>query len=169
MHRSHGTGEFLPDQFRSLGANVIFERGVLVFHPENMILGNDIYIGHNTILKGYYHNVMQIGNGTWIGQMCFFHSAGGLMIGENVGIGPFVKIITSEHELKSDLPVLHSPIRFAKVTIESDSDIGVSAIILPGITIGKGAVVGAGSVVTKDVPAFAVVAGSPARLIRFLK
>lgn len=169
MHKSHGSGRFTTDQFRTIGANVVFEEGVLVFHPENILLGNNIYIGHNTILKGYYQNEMRIGDGSWIGQMCFFHSAGGLSIGNNVGIGPCVKIITSEHEPLSGLPVLHSPVKFAKVIIESDSDIGVGAIILPGVTIGEGAIVGAGSVVTKDVPAFAVVAGVPARLIRFRK
>ncbi len=169
MPKSHGSGRFSPEQFKEIGTNVIIEEGVMVFHPENIVLGKDIYIGHNTILKGYYRNEMQIGDGSWIGQMCFFHSAGGLKIGNNVGIGPCVKIITSEHESLAGLPVLHSPIKFAGVIIESDSDIGVGAILLPGVTIGEGAIVGAGSVVIKDVPAFAVVAGVPARLIRYLK
>ena len=50
-----------------------------------------------TILKGYYKNRMVIRSGAWIGQQCFLHSAGGLTIGHNVGIGPGVKIITSFH------------------------------------------------------------------------
>jgi len=45
MHRSHGTGEFTLDMFKKIGENVVFEKGVLVFHPENIILGDDIYIG----------------------------------------------------------------------------------------------------------------------------
>ena len=80
---SHGTGIFDPTQFASLGNNVVFESGVLVFHPENMEIGDNVYVGHNSILKGYYRNVMLIGSGTWIGQQCFFHSAGGLTIGCN--------------------------------------------------------------------------------------
>lgn len=166
MARSHGSGAFSPDQFARLGAGVVFEAGVLVFHPEQIELGSDIYVGHYTILKGYYKNRMIIGDGTWIGQQCFLHSAGGISIGQNVGIGPGVKILTSAHELgHSDRPILHSPIAFAPVSIESGSDIGVGAIILPGVSIGRGAQVGAGAVVAEDVPAFAIVAGVPARVI----
>ena len=167
MGKSHGTGEFSPSQLARLGENVVFETGVLVFHPENIEIGNNVYIGHQTILKGYYRNRMTIGDGTWIGQQCFFHSAGGLAIGRNVGIGPGVKIVTSAHRLDElDRPILHSTLDFAPVVIEDDGDIGVGAVILPGVRIGRGAQVGAGSVVDSDVPPNAVVAGVPARLIR---
>ncbi len=83
--RSHGSGQFKRMQFAHLGQGVVIEVGVLVFHPENIEIGNEVYIGHNTILKGYYNNKMIIGSGTWIGQQCFFHSAGGITIGQNVG------------------------------------------------------------------------------------
>jgi 2,3,4,5-tetrahydropyridine-2-carboxylate N-succinyltransferase/tetrahydrodipicolinate N-acetyltransferase len=52
------------------------------------------------------------------------------------------------------------------VVIEDDSDLGVNSVILPGVRVGRGAVVGAGAVVTEDVPAYAVVAGVPARVLR---
>jgi acetyltransferase-like isoleucine patch superfamily enzyme len=110
---------------------------------------------------------MVIGSGTWIGQQCFFHSAGDLVIGSNVGIGPGVKIITSFHaEEGISKPILHSRIESAPVFIEDESDIGTGAIILPGVIIGNGAQVGAGAVVKRDVPAYAVVAGVPAQLLR---
>lgn len=165
--KSHGNGEYTLSQFARLGENVVIEAGVLVFHPENIELGNHIYVGHHTILKGYYRNRMVIGDGTWIGQQCFFHSAGGLIIGKNVGIGPGVKIITSSHRLDElDRPILHSTIEFAPVILEDGCDIGTGAIILPGVRVGKGAQVGAGAVVTEDVKDYSVVAGVPARLIR---
>ncbi len=165
--KSHGTGEFSPEQFAHLGQGVVFETGVLVFHPENIEIGDNVYVGHYTILKGYYKNKMCIGSGTWIGQQCFFHSAGGLTIGRNVGIGPGVKIITSMHDLSDrDRPILHSPINFAPVIIEDGADIGVGAILLPGVTVGRGAQVAAGAVVTSDVPPYAIVGGVPARLLR---
>lgn len=165
--RSHGSGEFDRSEFRRIGQNVVIEAGVLVFHPENIEIGDRVYIGHQTILKGYYLGEMIIGGGTWIGQQCFFHSAGTIRIGSNVGIGPGVKIITSFHtEEGREKPILHSRIEFRAVVLEDDVDLGVGAIILPGVTIGQGAQVGAGSVVTRDVPAYAVVAGCPARLIR---
>ncbi len=170
MAMSHGTGEFSPSQFAKLGQKVVFEAGVLVFHPENIEIGNDVYVGHYTILKGYYNNKMIIGDGTWIGQQCFFHSAGGLTIGQNVGIGPGVKIVTSSHSLDElDKPILHSSIRFAPVIIEDNCDIGVGGIILPGVHIGQGVQVGAGAVVVSDIEDYAVVVGIPAKVIRIRK
>lgn len=167
-HRSHGTGSFAPEQFRAIGADCVFEPGVMVFHPENISLGHNVYVGHYAILKGYYRNEMRIGDQTWIGQQCFFHAAGGLTIGAQVGIGPGVKIITSVHEEAGrDRSILFSPIEMAPVVIEDDADIGVNAVILPGVTVGRGAIVGAGAVVTSDVPPYAVVAGVPAKVLRF--
>jgi acetyltransferase-like isoleucine patch superfamily enzyme len=140
---------------------------VLIFHPENVYLGNNVYVGHQTMLKGYYKNRMRIGNESWIGQQCFLHSAGGLEVGARVGIGPGVRIITSRHtEAGRSTPILFSPLEFAPVVVEDDADIGVGAILLPGITIGQGAQIAAGAVVTMDVPPYAVVAGVPARLLR---
>jgi acetyltransferase-like isoleucine patch superfamily enzyme len=167
MNKSHGDGTFSPEQFKKIGKNVILENGVMVFHPETIELGNNIYIGHQTILKGYYKGAFLIGDGTWIGQQCFFHSAGNIQIGKNVGIGPGVKIITSAHfEEGIEIPVMHSHLEYKGVIIEDDADIGTGSIILPGITIGKGAIVGAGAVVTSDVAPYDVVAGVPARKIR---
>ena len=72
LRQSHGTGQFTAADFYSLGEGVIFEPGVLVFHPENVEIDKYVYVGHYTILKGYYKNKMVIGEGTWIGQQCFF-------------------------------------------------------------------------------------------------
>lgn len=167
MRRSHGSGRFERSQFARIGQNVVIEEGVLVFHPENVEVGDGVYVGHHTILKGYYRGRMVIGDGTWIGQQCFFHSAGDLTIGRNVGIGPGVKIITSSHADEGlSKPILHSRIESSPVVIEDDADIGVGSVVLPGVRIGKGAQIGAGSVVASNVPAYAVVAGVPARLLR---
>ncbi len=167
MAKSHGSGAPDISKLARLGRNVVFEAGVLIFHPENIEIGDDVYIGHGAILKGYYQNKMVIGSGTWIGQQCFFHSAGGLTIGQNVGIGPAVKIITSYHEGKDiSKPILHTPIIFKPVVIEDGADIGIGSVILPGVTVGKGAQVGAGAVVSSDVEPYTVVGGVPARFIR---
>jgi len=128
---------------------------------------HNVYIGHYTILKGYYKNLMVIGDHTWIGPQCFLHSVGGLRIGKAVGIGPRVVILTSQHEaLDRDIPVYFTPLKFAGVVLEDGCDIGAGAIILPGVRVGKGAIVGAGAVVTRNVSAYAVVAGVPVRLLR---
>lgn len=166
-HRSHGTGQFLPEQLAQCGPDCIFEADVLIFHPENVYLGRNVYVGHRTILKGYHKSELHVGDETWIGQMCFFHSAGGLRIGEKVGIGPGVMMLTSTHaEHGRATAPLDTPVSFAPILIEAEANIGIGAIIMPGVSIGRGAKVGAGAVVTHDVQPYSVVAGSPARVLR---
>jgi len=139
----------------------------LVFHPENIELGANVYVGHYAILKGYHKNTMRIGDQTWIGQQSFLHSAGGIEIGCRVGIAPGVRIITSYHaEAGRDVPIVESPIELAPVIIEDDCDLGVGAIVLPGVRIGRGSQVGAGAVVTGDLPPYCVATGVPARVTR---
>lgn len=166
-YKTEGSGHFRRDDFRSIGENVVFEAGVLVFHPENIEIGNNVYIGHNTILKGYYRNTLKIGDHTWIGQGCFLHSAGGIKIGKAVGIGPMVKILTSYHvgNENDDIPLLFAPLEYKEVIIEDGSDIGIGSIILPGIRIGKGVQIGAGSVVTKNFDDYSIVAGVPSKIL----
>ena len=168
MTRSKGTGEIDRDALAACGVGVVFEPGALVFHPENIELGSDIYVGHYAILEGYHRNTMRIGDGTWIGSHAFLHSAGGLTIGRRVGIGPGVQILTSSHRLPADpaVPIMDGELELAEVVLEDGCDIGVGAIILPGVRIGAGAQVGAGAVVSRAIPAGAIVAGVPARILR---
>jgi acetyltransferase-like isoleucine patch superfamily enzyme len=167
QYSSEGPGTFSLTDFQSAGENIIFENGVLVFHPESIVLGSNIYIGHNTILKGYYKNEMRIDDHTWIGQGCYFHSAGGIEIGKAVGIGPMVKIITSSHEYSNfPMPVLYHPLVFSVVRIGDGCDIGTGSIILPGVEIGEGSIIGAGAIVTKSIPPYCIAVGAPAKVIK---
>ena len=164
---SHGDGTFGVEDFKHLGDNVVFERHSLVFHPENISIGDNVYIGHHAILKGYHSSEMIIGDDCWIGQGCFFHSAGGITIGRAVGIGPGVKLLTSSHsDTNPDIPIMHNELTFAPIRIGDGADLGVGAIVLPGVTIGEGAQIGAGAVVTRDVPPGATVVGNPARVMK---
>ena len=86
-------------------------------------------------------------------------------IGDRVRFGPNVTIVASSHPNSSRLKKITGYNRGA-VTIGDDSWIGAGAIILPGITIGKGCIVGAGSVVTRNVPDYTVVVGNPARVLK---
>lgn len=168
--KSHDKKGFSVESISKIGKDTIIETGVIVFHPENIIIDNNVYVGHNTILKAYHKNKMIIGKGTWIGQQCFFHSAGGINIGKNVGFGPGTKIITSIHE-DTDIkkPIIHEKILFKQVIIEENCDIGVNAVIMPGVILKRGTQVGAGAVVTQSFPEFSVIAGVPAKLIRTRK
>ena len=167
LNQSHGDGCFNPKQLKRLGSNVVFESGVLIFHPQNVEISHNVYIGHNTILKAYHKNLLVIGEHTWIGQNCFFHSGGGIEVGQAVGIGPCVKILTSEHIADDrSVPILFTPLKFKPVVLKDGCDIGVGSVICPGVTVGEGAIIGAGSVVNKDIPNFEVWAGVPTRKIR---
>lgn len=170
LYNTHGDGKFSLNDFKKLGKNVIIESDVKFFYPNNIILGDNIYIGHNSIIKGYFNNEIVIGSHTWIGQSCFMHGAGGIVIGNGVGVGPGVMILSSSHKEKPlSNPIIFNELEFAKVEINDGADIGIGSIILPGIKIGEGSIIGAGSVVTKDVKDYCVVAGNPAKLIRIRK
>jgi acetyltransferase-like isoleucine patch superfamily enzyme len=76
-------------------------------------------------------------------------------------------VLGSEHTgMPADVPIIATDLAIGPVRIGAWADIGVNAVILPGVTVGKGAIVGAGAVVTQDVEPFSVVAGVPARLLR---
>jgi len=129
-----------------------------------------VYIGQGTYLDGGYGSGITIGDGVWIGEGVYMHGAGGIVIGNNVGIGPHVKILTSTHKIDGvcwDSPIIDNDLVFAPVRIHDNVDIGVGAIIMPGVEIGEGAMVGAGAVVTKSIFPFAVSAGNPARVLRY--
>jgi len=164
---SHGSGACKRSQFAKIGKGVVIERGALFFHPENIEIGDNVYVGHYAIIKGYYRNKMKIGSGTWIGQQAFLHSAGGITIGKGVGIGPHVQILTSSHGSGgAGTPVMRNKLEFKPVIIEDGSDIGTGAVILPGVRIGRNAIIGAGAVVTKDVPVSSIAVGNPAKVIK---
>jgi maltose O-acetyltransferase len=116
------------------------------------------------ILAGLWldcRGLLSIGENSVINQRCRLDARGGLVIGANVSISPEVHILTADHDMQA--PDLAG--RTRPVLIEDQVFIGSRAIILPGVTIGKGAAVGAGAVVTKSVEPYAMVAGVPAKNI----
>jgi len=104
--------------------------------------------------------MLVIGNGSIISGECLFESRGGIVIGENVLIGPRVIVLTSNHRVGEEQ--VHE---YKSVRIGNSVWIGAGTTIVPGVEIGAGAVIGAGSVVTKNVPAGVRVAGVPAKPI----
>ena len=108
-----------------------------------------------------YGKPVAIGRRCFIQQCCTFFGRGGITIGNDVFIGPKVNLITINHEVNPDN---RSATYGRPIVIEDKVWIGINSTILPGVKIGYGAIVGAGSVVTKDVPAMTIVAGDPARI-----
>lgn len=104
---------------------------------------------------------IKIGNNTHINQSCFLDGRGTLKIGNNVSISHYVKICTGGHNVNS--PVFEG--EHGAITIDDYCWIGIGAIILKNVHLGKGCVIAAGSVVTKDVAPYEIVGGSPAKKI----
>ena len=111
---------------------------------------------------------VRIGARTIVNVGSYLSGEGGLEIGEDVLIGPHVKLLSAGHAIdEGDVRINRNRITRQKITIEAGAWIGAGAIVLEGVRIGRGAVVAAGSVVRQDVPDGAVVAGVPARLLRY--
>ncbi len=94
-------------------------------------------------------------------------TGGKIIIGDRVLIGYGTKILSSNHKIPSDRQkIFYAGHKHEQVTIERDVWIGANSIILPGVQIGEGAVIAAGSIVTKNVKPFTIVAGVPAKQIK---
>ncbi len=130
-------------RFRSRGKNLRLGRNLFVY-PHKVSVGDNVYIGQNSYLDG------------------------DISIGNNVMLASYVSIVGGDH--RYDVPGV--PIRdtgrehWKPTHIEEDVWIGHGTIIMNGVSIGKGSVVGAGSIVTKDIPANSIAFGSPAKVVR---
>lgn len=112
--------------------------------------------------KFFHVGKMSVGQNTVINFGCYLDNRRGIYIGNNVGIAHNTKIYTLGHDLNDS----QFKTKGAPVSIEDNVFIFSNALIMPGITIGEGAIVLAGSVVTKDVEPWTIVGGNPARKIR---
>jgi maltose O-acetyltransferase len=128
-------------------------------------VGRDVNIEHGADF-GSGHGI-RLGNRSGLGVNCRVGSP--LDIGDNVMMAPGVIILTQNHRFDDlDVPMIDQGYMPGKgVVIEDDVWLGTNAIILPGCRIGKGSIIGAGAVVTKDVAPYAIVGGNPAKLIRY--
>lgn len=152
---------------RRCGSGLQVGSGVAFKHLETFEIGDAVFIGAQANIQGRYDGIFRIGRHSWIGPQAFL-DARDLVIGEHVGWGPGAKLLGSEHiGFPLDVPIIETDLDIRPVRIGDWADIGTNAVILPGVTIGKGAIVGAGAVVTADVEPFAIVAGVPARFMRW--
>jgi len=152
---------------RRFGHGVRIGRGALASHPETFEIGNGVFIGEHAFIQGRAGGRFVVGDHCWIGPQSYL-DARDLVLEEYVGWGPGAKALGSQHTGEPhDIPIIQTDLEIKRTIIGAWSDIGVNAVILPGITIGKGAIVGAGAVVTHDVEPYSIVAGVPARFLRW--
>ncbi|WP_455683459.1 sugar O-acetyltransferase [Thomasclavelia sp.] len=112
-----------------------------------------------------FGNRIKFGKNVFINHSAILSASGGIEFEDGVMIAPGVRIATINHDMNER----HSIYTYGKVIIKKNAWIGMNVTICPGVTIGEYAVVGAGAVVTKDVPDNAIVGGVPARVIRYLE
>ncbi len=136
-------GARLASTFKSCGQNVSVYMPVCIADPENVEVGNNVGISPFVQMWG----------------------GGGIKIGDGVMIGSHTAITSESHDYNQES--MHGTLLRKRVVIEDNVWIGAHSIIMPGITIRKGAVIGAGSVVTKDVEPNAIMIGAPARLLKY--
>lgn len=131
-------------------------------------VGRNVHICKNFSISAP-HN-MTIGDNVWIGNNFYAKAEGKIIIKSGCIISRYCEIWTSNHNYDSnDLQMIPYDRRFILKPVEINENvwIGSKVIILPGVSIGEGAVVGAGSVVTKDIPKYAVVGGNPAKVLKY--
>jgi acetyltransferase-like isoleucine patch superfamily enzyme len=143
----------------SLGAKLITPSGQIIFHGYAQI-------EQLTILNAF-HGRIDVGNNTFIGPFVSVFGEGGVVIGNEVMIGPGVRILSSKRvSFNRDTLLTQQPEQPKPSKIGNDVLIGAN-VVINGVEIGDGAIIGAGSIVVKDVPPYAIVAGNPAKVIRF--
>jgi acetyltransferase-like isoleucine patch superfamily enzyme len=151
---------------RKVGSDIQIGPGVVLKHAETMEFGDSVFIGAQAMIQGRFDGACRIGSHVWIGPQAYF-DARDLVLEDYVGWGPGAKVLGSAHTGDPiDVPIISTNLVIKQVVIGYGADIGVNAVILPGVRVGAHAIVGAGAVVTHDVPDYAVVAGVPARVIR---
>jgi acetyltransferase-like isoleucine patch superfamily enzyme len=152
---------------RHCGAGLQVGSGAGFKHPETFEIGSGVFIGAQAYIQGRHDGTCRIGDNVWIGPQAYL-DARDLVIEDHVGWGPGARILGSTHTgMPVDVPVIRTDLKIQPVRIAAWADIGTNATILPGVTVGKGAIVGAGAVVTSDVEPFSVVAGVPAKFIKW--
>jgi acetyltransferase-like isoleucine patch superfamily enzyme len=152
---------------RRFGHGVTIRSGVGFQHLETFEIGDGVFIGAHSYLQGRHDGTFILGNKVWLGPQSYF-DARDLVIGDFVGWGPGAKVLGSQHTGSPlDVPVIQTDLEVKPVRVEAWADVGTNSTLLPGVTVGKGSIVGAGAVVIADVEPYAIVGGVPARFLRW--
>ena len=153
-----------------LGSHVFIDDRVLLYQEDEgpVVLGDRVRVQSDVHVQTAQGGGVTIGADSRLQRGCQVEAfLAPIRIGSRVGLAPRCALYSFDHSFKPGAPYSVQPLQTkGGITIEDDVWLGHGAIVLSGVRIGKGAVVGAGSVVTRDVPAGAVVAGAPARVIK---
>ena len=185
-------GKVFPRLLGQVGKGLVIGRNVCFRHPNRIRLGNEVVIDDNCVLdaKGDSEEGITIGDGAIIGRNTIVSCKGGsieigdntnisancmlisetrLSIGSNVLIAGMCYVIAGgNHGIeRTDIPIIAQPmVSKGGVRIEDNCWLGANVTVLDGVTIGRDSVIGAGSVVRRDIPEFTVAVGSPATVVK---
>lgn len=145
----------------------------LMMSPDGQLRGGVIEIKKNArICEGAlllpYGGSIILNEGVFIGPYCVIQSSKGIIleIGKNTLIAGQTFIVPSNHGIEDSTPISKQPVSSKGIIINNDVWVGARVVIVDGVEIGEGAVIGAGSVVTKNIPPFSVAVGNPAKVIK---
>lgn len=182
---------FYPHLFNKVGSGILWGRNIALRHPgkielgdrvaidddclldakgagdEGIQIGSDVMIARGSVIQGKCAWV-KIGDRCNIGSQCILTSVGGIMLGKSVLIAGQCYIGGGRYRIDNkEIPIMDQGV-YSKgpVIIEDNTWLGAGVVVLDGVRIGKGCVVGAGAVVTKDVPDYAIAVGVPAEVIK---
>ncbi len=157
--------------FMAFGPQSIIEMPLLVHGSRRISIGRGVFVGADSWLhtRGP-HALLEIGDGTSMSGHCVLSAVEHVRLGRSVLLGRNVYIADHNHGTAArDVPILEQELEsIGPVVVEDNAWLGQHSVILPGVTIGRGAVVGANSVVLHDVPPRTVAVGAPARVVRRL-
>lgn len=167
--------KYIRSQLGQCKSKLYIPKGITINNPKCIYIGKNVGIGSNTYLGPVteyagisYNPKIIIGDGTWIGKNCSIAAINKVQIGKNVLFAGHVHITDHSHGYENiNEPIFKQPlISKGPIIIEDDCWLGFSCEILSGVHIGKHSIVAARAVVTKDVPAYSIVAGNPARIVK---
>jgi acetyltransferase-like isoleucine patch superfamily enzyme len=172
----------------AIGPGCFIEQGVRLLVPRRIFMGRRVMIGEGCYLDGNsaqgsirLHDDVWLSRGSYvvagreevvvgpvsyIGHRCLLYGHAGIQIGRDVLLANDVQLICGNHTFaRRDVPIRAQPPEGKPIVIEDDVWLGASVIVLGGVTVGRGSVVGAGAVVTQDLPAYSIARGVPARVV----
>jgi acetyltransferase-like isoleucine patch superfamily enzyme len=175
------------------GGRLFIGRRVRLHFPRYIEVGRNVYLGDGSSISGLAREGVRIGDhvriredvwvqatstldnpgvgltigeGTYIGPRCMLGAGGGVTIGRAVTLGAAVHILAEDHAFQdAQIPITEQGVTRKGIIIEDGVWIGNAAILLDGVRVGHGAIIGAGAIVTRDVPARAIAVGNPARVV----
>ncbi len=156
------------------GRNLQIGSGTDLLGTHRMAFGDDVFIGKDGVLAIVYERpqpgpMISIGNGVWMNKRCYISAANEITIGDYAIFAPNVYLADSAYEYRDiGVPIMKQGLASVenRIRIGEHAWLGINAVVYGDVTVGKGSVIGANSVVTKSVPDYCVAGGQPARVLR---